>query len=169
MKRISDLIDDERLARILGIELFEPEGDDAVYGIAYKEALRLGFSEEDAEQRAMDCEQRELDEACFAWRNALYSTADTFFDRFELALAYKHADQGKINVFPSKTWYDSAVKIRQIINGVGVFEFNTTREFLDSGSWTARQCVLTHLHWIKSYAEVYGESSPQTVHARHMR
>lgn len=57
-----------------------------------------------------------------------------------------------------ESWEDASDKIRMTINGVGYFHFNTVKEFMQSGPYTARESVLQHLGWIKDYWDVYGYS-----------
>lgn len=54
-------------------------------------------------------------------------------------------------------WRHAAQCIRGTINGVGLFQFDNLKDFLDSGPYTMRQAVLEHLHWMKDYPRVYGD------------
>ena len=70
---------------------------------------------------------------------------------------------------PGRSWRDAADNIRRTTNGVGQFEFATTREFLDSGPYTAREAVLQHLGWIPDWYEVYEGSKAASRVERRLR
>ena len=72
-------------------------------------------------------------------------------------------------IVPVESWEDAADRIRMTINGVGYFFFNTVREFMQSGPYTARSCVLNHLGWVKDYYSVYGDSNGQSRLDRALR
>jgi hypothetical protein len=57
----------------------------------------------------------------------------------------------------------------EIVNGVGYFHFDNLKDFLDSGPYTPREAVLSHLHWLKDRAEVYGDVRPNLQYDRAVR
>jgi len=99
------------------------------------------------------------DEVFAKWYDAVESVADKLFGEHGLELVpvrKKDRRSYELRIIPTYSWKDAADKIRETVNGVGDFHFNNLREFLDSGPYTARQAVLSHLGWIKHYPAVYG-------------
>lgn len=123
----------------------------------YWEMAKGADDEEAAEQAAQT-------EVYNRWYDAVESTAEKLLAEHGLELlAMKHTRKVHANyrphalkIIPTKSWDDAANRLRETINGVGDFHFDTLREFLDSGPYTARQAVLSHLGYIKRYPAVYG-------------
>ena len=66
--------------------------------------------------------------------------------------------EGEDYYFASEDWKDSAKKIIETINGVGIFYYNSVEEFLRvTSSETYEDAVVSHIHWIEEYGDVYGE------------
>jgi len=118
----------------------------------------------EGEEAQMEAESEARDEIYRQWYDAVESAATKLFEEHGLELlAMKNTRKVQKNyrphvlkIIPSKSWSDAADKIRETINGVGTLHFNTLKEFLDSGPYTARQAVLSHLGYIKRYPAVYG-------------
>jgi hypothetical protein len=70
---------------------------------------------------------------------------------------------------PFDTWFIAASCLRTTINGVGTFYFGSTKEFIECNSGTDRQAVLSHLHWLHQWYDVYQGSSPKAAFERRMR
>lgn len=66
-------------------------------------------------------------------------------------------------VSPLESWRDSATRIMYTINGLGTFMFRGTNHFLESGPYTPRQAVLSHLHYVKEFSQVYGGPTPHEL------
>lgn len=61
-------------------------------------------------------------------------------------------------------WDAAARKIIETINGVGIFQFDSLQEALDSGPYdSSREFVLAHLHHMKDYYEVFEGSKIRNV------
>lgn len=118
----------------------------------------------EGEEAQIDAEREAQDEVYRQWYDAVEHVAEKLFGEHGLEfLAMKHTRKvqkdyrpHQLKIIPSMTWSDAADKIRETINGVGDFHFDSLREFLDSGPYTARQAVLAHLGYIKRYPAVYG-------------
>ena len=134
----------------------------------------LGITDPEEFQQNFDYSEPEgedadeyADEMWKKYVSAVESVAESSFDEVGLSVnAVYKTDRGTryvsgYRITPNKSWRDSANEIREIINGEGMFEFPTLREFLDSGPYTPREAVEQHLHWIRKRSEVYGEASPQ--------
>lgn len=163
------------LATLIGVETpdewgFELDFSEA-YSYAYKAAIADGATEEEAEEKAQQAEQEEQDEAWGKYADAVYEIAEDLLNKHGLTLVPlgKGPRPFEFKIEPEKSWEDAAAEIIKTINGVGSFEFASVREFLGSGPYTARQAVLGHLHWIKRYPDVYGDSSPRTRLDRALR
>jgi hypothetical protein len=109
------------------------------------------------------------------YHDAVLSVAEELFGTHGLLLIGKLRNGKPVDrpwefrVQPKVSWDDAADHIRMTINGVGLFEFATLREFLVSGPYTGRRAVLNHLGWLWSWYEVYGEGNSRTRVERRMR
>lgn len=177
-QRSTGVVNIEQLASMLGLPEFEGSyNEDYVWearSYAEKEARSGGASEEDAEQAGYKAEETVQNEVYGQWHNAVESTAEKLLDEHGLKLVPKKPSKGakrpyEYTISPETSWNDAASKIRETINGVGYFHFDSTKEFLDSGPWTAREGVLEHLHWIKRWPDVYGEGSARGMYERAWR
>lgn len=149
----SDKITIAALAKLFGL----PDWDkiDEMNQEFYWEQAR-GIPDED---ERMAAEQSAQEEVFAKWYDAVESVADHMFDEHGLTLEpvrKKDRRSYELRVVPKYSWKDAADKIRETVNGVGDFHFRNLREFLDSGPYTARQAVLSHLGWIKHYPAIYG-------------
>lgn len=172
--KISDIIELHALAETLGLPSTEETWDRlAENGYAWEvrsqteqEVLADGATQEEAEERGMQAEQEVLDEEFKKVVNAIEGVADKLFAEHGLVLTpVKYG----YKITPEKSWNDAATLVMDTINGVGQFEFRNLREFLDSGPYTARQAVLSHLHWIKRRPDVYGDRSAETLYYAALR
>jgi hypothetical protein len=123
-------------------------------------------------EEAVEAERAAQDEVYAQWYDA--DAASKLFEEHGLELKpvgkYKASKRPyELKIVPKTSWNDAANKLRETINGVGSFHFNNLREYLDSGPYTARQAVLSHLHWIKRYPDVYGSQSAQRMYEQHWR
>ena len=154
----ADKITIDQLAKLLGL----PDWDsvDEKNQHHYWEMSRDAEGEDTqikAEQEAQEAVYRQ-------WYDAVESAAEKLFGEHDLEfLAMKHTRKVNQNyrphvlkIIPSKSWDDAADKLRETINGVGDFHFESLREFLKAEASTAKQAVLSHLGYIKRYPAVYG-------------
>ena len=154
----SDKITIDQLAKLFGL----PDWDkiDEMNQQHYWEVSR-GAGDEDAQ---MEAERAEQDQVYRNWYDAVEHVAEKLFGEHGLEfLAMKNVRKlhqnyrpHSLKIIPSNSWSDAADKIRETINGVGDFHFDSLKEFLASGPYTARQAVLAHLGYIKRYPAVYG-------------
>jgi hypothetical protein len=153
--KTSDKISIAQLATMFGL----PDWDriDEMNQQHYWEMAKGADDEEAAEQEAQT-------EVYNRWYDAVESTAEKLLAEHGLELlAMKHTRKVHANYRPhvlkiiaTTSWSDAADKLRETINGVGDFHFDNLREFLDSGPYTAKQAVLSHLGYIKRHPAVYG-------------
>lgn len=165
--KLKDVYTVEDLAEFFDLPDFPKVEDDSQEYIfsAYGAVLREGGTEEEA----MEAESVLRDEVYVSWVNAVESVAEKLFGEHNLDLDETRQDSHEFRVKPRKSWRDSANAIRETINGVGYFHFSSLKEFLDSGPYTARAAVLSHLHWVKRHPDVYGGSSPQRLYEQAWR
>lgn len=125
---------------------------------AYEAAISEGYTEDEAQAAGEKAEREAMDDFVYVWRRAVLGAIEPVLEEHGLAFMEK---RGFYRVFPVKSWGHAAAEVMNTINGVGSFEFRNLREFLSSGPYTARQAVLTHLHWLKRRADVYGTMSAE--------
>ena len=149
----------DELAEMLGITPWEKMDD-----LNEDYYIEAGGGTEEGEQEARD-------EVFRKYHDALNNVADNLFEQHGLTLVPvgKERTPYEFRIVPKKSWADAAEQIRETINGVGMFHFNSLKEFLDSGPYTARQAVLQHLHYIKRHPDVYGERSARDQFERAYR
>lgn len=133
--------------------------------------MSKGAEDEEAQQKA---EQEAQQEVFAQWYDAVEHAASKLFEEhgLELRPAGKSKTERRsydLKIVPSNSWSDAADKIRETINGVGDFHFGTLREFLDSGPYTARQAVLSHLGYIKRHPAVYGGQGARQMYDQYWR
>ncbi len=141
--------------------------------------MSRGAEDEDEQLKA---EEEARDEVYGQWYDAVEHAASKLFEEHGLELqpagkwhpstyAKTKAERRPydLKIVPSTSWNDAANKIRETVNGVGTFHFNNLKEFLDSGPYSARQAVLSHLGWIRDYPAVYGSSSAHQMYDHHWR
>lgn len=173
--KVSDTIDIDTLANLLrdpSFDDFWPSYENYVTQEerdAFRAAQSEGYSEEEAEDAANRAGAEASDRVRRAWVEAVVSVAQDLFQNYGLTLIPKDDSRGvpefrrslphHFKVMPETSWNDAAEKILETINGVGLFEFRSLRDFLDSGPYTAREAVLSHLHYIRRYPDVYGGPS----------
>lgn len=146
--------------------------DPKAKGVLYTDDLAklLGIMSPDTfEERLIDsgADDESVVEGYRNYKNALENVADHVFGEHGLVLTERKSGGYKIE--PIESWRDAAAKIVHTINGVGMFHFSSVKEFLDSGPYTAREAVLSHLGYLKRRSEVYGEPSPQRMFESAMR
>lgn len=176
--KTSDKINIDQLAKMLGL----PDWDkvDEMNQQHYWEMTRGGdYEDEDAQMKA---EEEARDEVYGRWYDAVEHTASRLFEEHGLELqpagkwhpATRHKTRAEarpheLKIVPSTSWDDAAEKIRETINGVGDYHFNSLREFLHVNASTARQAVLSHLGYIKHYPAVYGGQGARQMYDQHWR
>jgi hypothetical protein len=163
----SDKLDMDRICRLLKVdtldqrtEWLERHACGSLWGTA---------SEDWTEEQNMAYELEQMTEASNAYVDAVMHVMHDCLDKHGLELvavppkskrALRTWDpdrswEYRVQPTPGRTWRDVADNVRRTINGVGMFVFDTTREFLDSGPYTAREAVLQHLGWIPDWYDVY--------------
>lgn len=162
---LKDQINIDELAKLFDL----PPSDDVIESnIDY---ISDAYMSEGGENEKAEMEAQ--DEIYGKWHDAVEYAATQLLERHGLTLKENRRSPKRrtyeYRVIPMKSWEDAAGAIMETINGVGYFEFNSLREFLESGPYTAKQAVLSHLHWIKDRPKVYGDTSAQRYYDRSWR
>lgn len=162
--RMSDKINVDQLAKLFDL----PTWDDVEeMNLDYISEAARGLDDEEEEMAAMTAAR---DEVYSNWHDAVMSVAHQLFGEHDLELEPVRQRRGApayefrikpihIHVWPHglrHDWKHSAMMMLRTINGVGYFQFDSLKDFLDSGPYTPRQAVLSHLGYIARYPEVYG-------------
>ena len=164
-KRTSEIFDLHGLARAFGLDIdLDKFMDDSLHyideegGYAYRAARKEGASEGKAEKAREKAEKMVHDNLELAYIWTVYETIEKEAeDKFDLNVTQQNPNRYKVT--PKTDWKTSLKKIIETINGIGMFHFSSVKEFLDSGPYTPREGVLTHLHYLADYGSVYGEAS----------
>ena len=132
---------------------------------AYMQAIEDGEDEDKAEGAREEAHMEVDDEIRTAYINAAIETIENALgEHFALDLTEvkgRNNEGMRWKITPLRTWRESLGYIVETINGVGLFRFDSIREFLNSGPYTEREGVLTHLHYLADYSSVYGDKSLQ--------
>ncbi len=146
-------------------------GHDA-YVAARDEALRDDADEEEAERIGEEAREKAWEEfsrdVWSRYEGAVEHAAEITYGH--IGLDFTAVGEGKVELTPKKSWEDVAEQLRELINGVGYFEFHSLEAFIESGPYESpKDVVEKHLHWVKDYAAVYGDTSAERLYERHMR
>jgi len=177
MKRqnaIKPIVTLDRLCKDMGVETLDDFyerviDNDYTYSETYKWAIGEGKSEEEAEEIARKAEEASLSEASDKYMDAVVSVARELYEAHELILEEDPENCLQFNVIPENDWRSSLDHIRQTINGVGYFEFDSVDCLLESGPYTELSAVMQHLHWIIDWPRVYGNGTAKGMVKRSLR
>ena len=122
--------------------------------------------------RAQKAAEIKAQEEVYAkWYDAVEGAASKIFKQQGLELEPVGRDRrpSTLKIVPTISWADAADKIRESINGIGLFHFVNLREFLDSGPYTLREAVLMHTNWFHDFSAVYGGPGARELYERAWR
>lgn len=152
---LTNVVSLDQLAKLVGAKTLE------YYDEALLDNDGCSCSEELQSQGKCECGFEDRREhLANVYIGALELIANRLLNEHGLRLADTKNSWDK-KIVPMESWKDAADRIRHTINGYGMFEFGTLKEFLDSGPYTDRGAVLNHLHWIKTWYQVYGSPNAQ--------
>lgn len=183
MNQYNDKLNMDDITKLLGVDSLSNFDDrimycvdSGAYSFAFKEAKSEGKSDEEAEELAMKAESEEQSEYSNNYYDAVMFAAEWLFGKHGLQLHPVKVKGKEVSrpweykVIPSTSWDVAFTSIRETINGVGMFDAYNAKEFMKSTCCTtARQCVLMHLHWMRDYCSIFGESSISSIIDRRMR
>lgn len=118
---------------------------------------------EDARMAAMEKESGNLYDK---WQEAVHRVAEDMADNHGLDFVPLRGSKTEFRWAPKTSWDDAAHEVLKTVNGVGYFYFSTLREAKDTGPYTSREFVLSHLHYLRKWPEVYGDGSIQRRYER---
>jgi len=132
-----------------------------VYRAVYEEAIKEGYTDDEAIKIAEEEEGEALDELFNKWCNGIEYAIRTLLEYHFLTLkTIKECEKYKIVPMKGKTWKDAAEEITETINGHGLFYYPSVIDFLRAGPYKSyKEAVLSHIPWIYWYPKVYGTES----------
>jgi hypothetical protein len=172
----------EELKKDLGLpsdeDWFEAtsEGESDAGQYAYDEAFTQAIEDDEDEEEAERLGELAREKAWEEYSGEQYREYQSAIERaVEQYLGFHDLDytdlgDGTLEIAPRVSWAKAADAIRETINGVGMFGFDSLEDFIESSSCeNAADCVKSHLHHIKDYGAVYGEPSPLRIYKRALR
>lgn len=133
------------------------------YSYVLKEAKEEGYTDEEAEEKAMLAEDQERSEEFEKYKDSLLNTTRYLLNFHDIELEVKT----KRYYLTSKSWKETAEKVKETINGMGPFYYESVKEFKEVGPYKNYcEAAIQHLHWVKYYPEVYGCTSYRRVYER---
>jgi len=164
-KRLSNYLTLDEVSELLGVETFDKWDDFYIENCDNY----CQCSEELQNQGKCECGYEQGREDLFnRYTNAVDVLAESLLKEHGLKLVDTKKNWRK-KLVPIVSWKDAANHIRMTINGYGMFEFKSVKEFMDSGPYTAYTVVLEHLHWMKKWYLVYGGFTARYQLERRMR
>ena len=165
---ISDVLTLNQVTDLIGVDSFDDWLD------RYDSYANFPFDHDLSEEENYEREASQRDEDATNYIDAVVSVAEKLLGEHKLTLREeKTRKMGTVyRVLPvaKRGWLDALGELRETINGVGYFEFSSTKELLSSGPYISpKQGVLQHLHWIKRFPDVYGCGSVSHMLERALR
>jgi len=133
---------------------------------ALTRAVNDGLDEDAAQEAADEAEALVAARLRMSYVSAVEAAADTYFEYHGLKLVPVHSKPSTYKVLPIKSWADAAERIRATINGDGMFFYESLRVFVAQTAKNEREAALSHLHWMTSYAAVYGVKSARALYEK---
>ncbi len=166
---IIDLLRVMELDRVPIIEdMFECGDYHESYEYAYKQAVEDGYSDAEAEQKAMDAESEAVREENDKYINAVQKTINYLFKLHGLHL---EVNKGMyVITLVDKSWKEVCQKVAETISGYGTFYYEDAKALKEVGPYTSySQAVFNHLHWLKHCPEVFGNIGYGTIYENNIR
>jgi hypothetical protein len=164
-RKFSDIFTADAIAKTFGIPSLEDVAESTWEYVAdaghyaSNEALKEGGTEQEAEKAREKAEEVAGSAIYNTWKSSFEDALSSGFAEYaDLDIKPLAKEEWRYKVSPKTSWERSAVKLIDIINGVGYFYFRDLKDFLRSGPYTARTAVLGHIHWIRSAPAVYDAS-----------
>lgn len=172
MWRYPDVIDVETLAKLLDLpdydELHERNAD-FIWETA-RERVDLDPEDPAFDDVMMDEQHDVEDEYVFGpWHRGVIAAAFRAFDDHlmgiqEVGRPPKGFPKNRTwrpwqyRIRPDKSWRDTARRLVKTIDGVGVFGYSGAQGLIDSGPYTPQSAVISHLHWMRRWPEITGDT-----------
>jgi hypothetical protein len=162
----------DMLIKVMGLDLPDSEEIDEaimynpseVYGYTLKEAKEDGYTDEEAEQKAQEAEDKERSEEFEKYLEAILRTINYLLEFHDLELVSLNS---RYWLIAKTSWHIVADKVAATITGYGSFEYNSGTELRDVGPYKNYcKAAISHLHWLKYYPEVYGVSGYRRIYER---
>lgn len=152
----------DMLIRVMGLDLpTEEEVDEwnmdlycEVMSEAKRQAITDGYTDDEAENKAEEAEAEVMKEQYDNYNKSVRNTLNYLLNFHGLNFV---ENKTHMYLIAEKSWKDVAEKVRETINGMGPFYYESVKEFKDVGPYKSYcDAVSSHLHWLKHYPEVYG-------------
>lgn len=183
----------DQLAELLGLPSWEEIDEINLdhYAEVASQVVKYDLENEaisdDEDDAYMEAERKVQDEVYSSWHGAVLYAAKYLFEAHGLDLVpneipyeWKDGTTGthvikvsdtkqlpwEYRIEPRISWHDAADKMRETVNGVGYFHFDTLAEFLDSGPYSYREAVIDHLSYVRRWPDVYGAPSARALYER---
>jgi len=134
-----------------------------IYRHAIDKAVEDGYSDEKAEEKAKQAEDDFRDEEYKKWKSAIESTLNYLlgFHHLELLTIKKKY------YIKAQSWHKAADEVASTISGYGTFEYKNGQELKDTGPYKSFcEAIMQHLHWMKYYPEIYGDTGYSRYYKR---
>lgn len=166
-------VDIDTLSGKLGLPTWDDELDNLETSDVWRDAFRSALKEAEddglhsevaeavAREKADDYESELINNYYKAWNTSRLEALEVTLDHANITLEQMN---DKWFIVPKKSWKDSAAHIVEVINGVGLFYFESVDELLDG--YTLREGILSHIHHLKHYGDVYGTDSAKRIFER---
>jgi len=135
------------------------------YSYALKQAKEEGYTDEESEEKAQEAEAEARDEDFDKYQESIIRTLNYLLNLHGLRLEEK---KGYYYIsLAVKSWHEVADKVASTISGYGTFEYESGKQLKEIGPYKSYcEAVCKHIHWLKYYPEVYGNTNYRRVYER---
>lgn len=162
----------DMLIRVMGLNLPTAEEIDdcnrdytwEVMAEAKKQAIEDGYTDDEAEEKGLEAESEAMKENFNQHMKAVRNTLNYLLNFHGVNFEEK---KGKYYLTAEKSWKEIADQVMETINGVGPFYYNSVKSFKEVGPYkTYCEAAMTHIHWMKDYPTVYGNTNYRRIYER---
>lgn len=135
-----------------------------VMSAAKEQAIKDGYTDEEAEEKALEAEGEEMNRIYKEYSSAVLKTLNYLFEFHELELTQLNKHYWLV---AKKSWKEAADKVAITITGYGMFEYNSGKELRDIGPYKNYcEAIIKHLHWLRYYPDIYGVTGYRRIYER---
>lgn len=108
------------------------------------------------------------DVAYEAWSKAVHRVAFPLYEAHGLRLS--EPQEGECTLSPVEGWEEALESLKQTINGLGPFYFESIEELIAEGAFpSVEDAVRSRLNWIKYWPKVHGGISASLQYQQELR
>jgi len=131
-----------------------------VMSSAKQAAIDDGYTDEEADKKAEEAEAKEYERSYNEYMKSVMRTLNYLLNFHDISLIEKRNRY----YLQSDSWKNTANKIAETISGYGMFEYKDGKELKEMlPAKTYCEASIVHLHWLKYYPDVYGETQYQRI------